>query len=146
VTIAKPNILWRIVDLIIGGLFIYAGAIKAFDPRHFAVDIDNYKILPWRIGVDLAFYLPWLEMFCGLALIVHRLYRGAMLILTSLVLAFIVASVIAKLRRIDITCGCFGHISKDWSFTTHLAVDFAIVAGLLLLWFGRKDRPYDQKT
>jgi len=54
------NILWRIVALIIGGIFIYAGAIKAMDPVGFASDIDNYKILPWSLAVRLAFYLPWL--------------------------------------------------------------------------------------
>jgi len=62
------NILCRIGDLIVGGIFIYAGAIKALDPLRFATDIDNYKMLPWAIGVRLAFYLPWLEMLSVLLL------------------------------------------------------------------------------
>ncbi|MGA7276248.1 MAG: MauE/DoxX family redox-associated membrane protein, partial [Candidatus Udaeobacter sp.] len=70
------NVLRRIVDLIVAGIFIYAGAIKALDPVQFASDIDNYKILPWPISVALAFYLPWLEIFCGFALVVRLLYRG----------------------------------------------------------------------
>jgi hypothetical protein len=111
--------------------------IRLANPRHFAVDIDNYKIVPWRIALNLAFYLPWLEIFCGVALIVRRLYRGALLILTALVSVFIVASVIAKARGLDITCGCFGHVSKDWSLTTHLAVDFAILAAVMALLFLR---------
>ena len=40
------SVAWRIVDLIIGGVFIYAGVIKALDPIGFANDIDNYKSLP----------------------------------------------------------------------------------------------------
>ena len=60
--------IWRIVDLIIAAIFIYAGVLKALDPVQFAHDIDHYKILPWTVGVGLAFYLPWLEIFCGLAL------------------------------------------------------------------------------
>src|SRR5205807_10563128 len=59
------NIIRRIMDLIVAGIFIYAGAIKALDPVQFASDIDNYKILPWPVSVALAFYLPWLEIFCG---------------------------------------------------------------------------------
>ena len=55
--------IWRIIAIIIGALFVYAGAMKIFDPIGFAGDIDNYKILPWAIGVRLAFYLPWLEIF-----------------------------------------------------------------------------------
>ena len=134
---------WRIVDLIIGGLFIYAGILKALDPMRFAVDIDNYKTVPWFIGVRLAFYLPWLEIFCGLALIFRFLYRGALSILTALTSIFIFASIVAKARGIDITCGCFGHVSKKWSFTQHLALDFAILAALITLWFSLGKASHD---
>ena len=126
---------WRIVALIIGGIFIYAGVIKAMDPVGFANDIDNYKILPWTIGVRLAFYLPWLEILCGLAVILGLLYRGGLLILTALVSIFIAASVISKVRGLDITCGCFGHASKYLSFFGHLALDFVLLAVLVALLF-----------
>ena len=129
------NILWRIVGLIIGGIFIYAGVIKAMDPVGFANDIDNYKILPWPLTVRLAFYLPWLEILCGLAVIFGLLYRGSLLILTALISIFIAASVIAKARGLDITCGCFGPASKNWSFFGHLALDFVLLALLVALWF-----------
>jgi putative oxidoreductase len=132
------NILWRIVGLIIGGIFIYAGVIKAMDPVGFANDIDNYKILPWPLTVRLAFYLPWLEILCGLAVILGLMYRGGLLILTALISIFIAASVIAKARGLDITCGCFGHASKNWSFTTHLALDFAILIALSALWISNR--------
>jgi hypothetical protein len=130
---SRRTITWRIVDLIVGGVFIYAGAIKALDPIRFANDIDNYKILPWMIGVRLAFYLPWLEIFCGLALIARRLYFGGLSILTALVSIFVVATLAAKIRGIDISCGCFGHVSKNWSFPTHLALDLVLLIFILLL-------------
>ena len=126
---------WRIVDLIVGGIFIYAGAIKVLDPVQFAIDIDNYKILPWTISVGLAFYLPWLEILCGLALILRRLYLGGLSILTALVAVFLVATIAAKVRGLDITCGCFGHASQNWNFPTHLALDLAILGALLALSF-----------
>ena len=65
------SILWRIVALIVGGIFIYAGVIKAIDPLRFAIDIDNYKMLPWAIGFDWPFTCRgWnlsaaLLLFCG---------------------------------------------------------------------------------
>ena len=129
------NILWRIVDLIVGGIFIYAGALKMFDPVRFGSDIDNYKILPWTIGVALAFYVPWLEIFCGIALVLRFLYRGGLSILTALVLVFTLATVAAKVRGLDITCGCFGHASQHWSFPAHIATNLAILAALLALCF-----------
>jgi putative oxidoreductase len=127
--------LLRIIDFILAGIFIYAGAIKALDPVQFASDIDNYKILPWPICVALAFYLPWLEIFCGIAMVVRRCYRGALSLLTALILVFTLATIAAKLRGLDITCGCFGHASQNWSFPAHLATNLAILAGLVVLWF-----------
>src|SRR5256714_15499539 len=90
--------LWRIVDLIVGGIFVYAGAIKALDPVQFANDIDNYKTLPWFVSVRLALYLPWLEILCGLAIIFRFLYRGGLSILTALLAVFICATIVAKTR------------------------------------------------
>src|ERR1700693_4463703 len=127
------SVAWRIVDLIIGGVFIYAGVIKALDPIGFANDIDNYKILPWTIGVRLAFYLPRLEILGGLALLARRLYLGGLSILTALISVFIVATVAAKVRGLDITCGCFGHASKNWGFSTHLAIDLLLLSAVLFL-------------
>jgi putative oxidoreductase len=130
-----PQFAWRLVDLIVGGIFIYAGVTKAIDPVQFANDIDNYKTLPWFISVRLAFYLPWLEIFCGLALILRFLYRGGLCILTALITIFIAATVTARIRGLDITCGCFGHTSQHPSFLQHIAIDLAILGALLVLSF-----------
>ncbi len=135
---SRRNVLWRIVALIIGGIFVYAGVIKAMDPVAFANDIDNYKILPWPLAVRLAFYLPWLEMLCGLSLILRFFCRGGLFILTGLTFVFIAASAIAKVRGLDITCGCFGHASKNWSFSGHLALDIAILIALIALWISNR--------
>jgi len=132
------NILRRIVDLIVAGVFIYAGAIKALDPVQFASDIDNYKIFPWPISVALAFYLPCLEIFCGFALVGRLLYRGALSILMALVLMFTLVTIAAKVRGLDITCGCFGHASQNWSFPSHLATNLGILAALVVLWVSNR--------
>jgi hypothetical protein len=127
--------LWRIVDFAVAGIFIYAGALKAFDPVQFAIAIDNYKLLPWPVSVALAFYLPWLEIFCALGLVFRFLYRGALSILTASIVVFTLATIVAKVRGLDITCGCFGHASQHWSFPAHLATNLAILAALLALFF-----------
>src|SRR6266852_5695384 len=134
----RVRYLWRILDLIVGGIFIYAGVIKALDPVQFANNIDNYKTLPWFISVRLAFYLPWLEIVCGLTLIFRFLYRGGLSILTALILIFVGATIAAKARGLDITCGCFGHASKNWSFTQHIALDLLLLAALLALYISNR--------
>ena len=105
------------------------------DPIGFARDIDNYHMLPWVLSVRLAFYLPWLEIFCGLAVVCRLFYRGGLLILNALISLFIIASIVAKVRGLDIACGCFGHASKNLSFAWHLALDFALLAAVAFLWF-----------
>jgi len=134
------NILWRILDFGLAGIFIYAGVLKAFDPVQFASDIDNYKILPWSVSVALAFYLPWLEIFCALGLVFRFLYRGALSILIVLIAVFTLATIAAKVRGLDITCGCFGHASQNWSFPSHLATNLAILAALVALFLGSAAR------
>ena len=132
---AAMKIFWRGLGVIIGGIFVYAGIVKALDPVQFGLDIDNYKMLPWFASVRLAFYLPWIEVLCGLALIFGFLFRGGLTILTLLVSVFIGATIAAKARGLDITCGCFGHASQHWSFPQHMALDLAIFVALVaLLW------------
>jgi putative oxidoreductase len=128
-----PRFIRRIAEFSVGCIFVYAGVLKALDPIRFASDIDNHKILPWAISVRLAFYLPWLEILCGLALVARRLYLGGLSILTALVSIFILATIAAKIRGLDITCGCFGHAGKNWSFSAHLALDLSLLAALIAL-------------
>ena len=161
----KANVLWRIIDLIVAALFIFAGIAKilnldqlitdlqhlrfpaAFadlgklslaDPAEFAHDINNFRILPWIVSVALAFYLPWLEILCGLGIAFRVLYRGAVSILAALIVVFTLATIAAKVRGLDITCGCFGHASQHWSLSAHLVTNLSILAALVLLWFSSR--------
>jgi hypothetical protein len=84
--------------------------------------------------------LPWLEIFCALALVFRFLYRGALAILSASIVVFTLATIAAKVRGLDITCGCFGHASQHWSFPAHLATNLAILTGLVVLWFGAAAR------
>ena len=142
---ATPSINYRslkvlcwLLALVVAGIFIYAGAIKMFDPVQFAHDVKNFQILPWPISAALAFYLPWLEIFCGFGLIFRFLSRGAISILSVLIVVFTLATAAAKVRGLDITCGCFGHASQHWSFPAHLATNLGILAALLALWFSNR--------
>ena len=145
-TLDVGRFLWRILDFVLAGIFIYAGALKAIDPVQFASDIDNYKLLPWPVSVAVAFYLPWLEIFCALGLIFRFLYRGALSILIASIVVFTLATIAAKARGLDITCGCFGHASQHWSFPSHLATNIAILTALLVLSFKATFRNRLQKA
>lgn len=136
----RRSLFWTVLAGVIGVVFIYAGASKAWDPIAFTRDIQNFHLLPWPLGVRLAFYLPWLEILCGLALLTGYLRSGAVAILTSLTVVFIAATVAAKVRGIDLACGCFGSATKNLTFSWHLVLDFALLAGLLALLFSSRPR------
>ncbi len=120
---------------LLGGTFIYTGVVKALDPLHFASEIQNYRLVSWPLGMSLAFYLPWLEIFCGVALILGWLRHGSTAILMAAMSFFIVLSLVTQARGIDLACGCFGRAGKGLGFTAHLGIDFALLAALCLLWF-----------
>lgn len=131
---SSRSLVWLILAAVVGAAFVYAGAAKISDPSKFAHDIQNFKIVPWSIAIRAAFYLPWLEIICGIALLFRPLRRGALTILTSLMVVFIAATISAQARGINLDCGCFGSASKGMSFGTHMLIDGAILAALIGLW------------
>jgi putative oxidoreductase len=133
-TLRVPGWISWILRLSIAAIFIYAGITKVITPLRFITDVNNFHLLPWVMTVGLAFYLPWLEIFCGVALLLLPLRRGALLILLTFTLAFVFALASARIRGIDINCGCFGHATQNLSFATHIALDFGILAVLAWLW------------
>ncbi len=139
-TAPSRSILRIALAVVIGGLFIYAGAMKIADPTQFARDIQNFRIVPWSIAIRMAFYLPWLEIIAGLALIFGVLRHGALAILSTLMVVFIAATISAHARGISLDCGCFGAASKGMSFWTHMLIDFAILGGLVALWILPRER------
>jgi putative oxidoreductase len=129
---AAKIVVW-LLRIVLALTFIYAGAVKLIGPVRFATDIQNFRLLPWFASVGLAFYLPWLEMACGLAVLSGWLYRGALTLLAAMVIIFIGAATSAQLRGLDVTCGCFGHASDSWNFAGHLAADALILGAILFL-------------
>lgn len=106
-SIARSTIIAHVVRLILGAVFIYAGAIKIVDPAGFAKNIFHYQLLP-DLWVNIsAVFLPWLEVITGVALIfIPRLRRGAAAWIFVMLVVFTTAIVISLARGLDISCGC----------------------------------------
>ena len=116
-------------------IFIFAGAGKILNPAQFAVNIDNYRILPYFFVSLLAVVLPWLELLCGLFLISGKLKKGAALTLLLLSLIFLTAISSALIRELDISCGCFTISPEAIRIGyTRLAEDFILLCGVLLIY------------
>lgn len=118
-----------VAGTLFGGFWVYAGSLKAIDPFLFLLDVRSFQILgdPW--ASFLALGLPWLEIFCGLAVVFRRFYLASLTILSGLLAVFLVAIVSAWHRGLDISCGCFGKTENETDYAEIITRDI-----LLLLW------------
>jgi uncharacterized membrane protein YphA (DoxX/SURF4 family) len=107
------TILFILVRMILGAVFIYASWDKIVNPSDFAKAVDNYQILPKILVNPTAWFLPWLEMVCGVCLLIGWITRGSALIIAGLLAAFIGALGYSLYRGLDIQCGCFSLTAEE---------------------------------
>jgi uncharacterized membrane protein YphA (DoxX/SURF4 family) len=119
--------------LVLGGLFVYAGAVKVLEPLDFAQNIRNYQLVGQSLSFIAAIVLPWLEILAGLALILGVWTRGAALVVTGLLVFFIVLTAVTMVRGLDVDCGCFGALSRKSGWGVILEDLGMLVLGLVLL-------------
>jgi uncharacterized membrane protein YphA (DoxX/SURF4 family) len=93
--------------LILGGVFIFASIDKIAYPKEFAAIVMRYHILPERLAIYFAFFLPWLELFLGVFVILGFFVRGSAISLSFLVLIFMTAIMIRSIAGPIGNCGCF---------------------------------------
>jgi uncharacterized membrane protein YphA (DoxX/SURF4 family) len=133
-----------IARIVLAGVFLYAGGVKALDPAGFAAAIDHYRILPYPAAAAGADYLPWLELACGIGVLWPRIRLGAVAVLFGLNLVFSAAIASAWLRGLEISCGCFGdeggnHASLVISLLR--STTLALLCGWLL-WREKRRQPW----
>jgi putative oxidoreductase len=116
-----------------GVVFVYAGSIKAIDPAQFFTAVQNYHLIPPLVAAAVAFYLPWLEVCCGSALIFRRFYLGAITMAILMTATFMVVLVSAQLRGLNVACGCFGAASPSASNELIIGIALLGCLGFLLV-------------
>ncbi|MDI1248808.1 MAG: DoxX family membrane protein [Lacunisphaera sp.] len=129
----KTAVLWC-GRLLLGGTFLYAATLKIMNPAAFVADIDHYRLLPYPGAVVLGVYLPWIEVVCGLAVVLRWRERGALALLLALCMVFSVALASAWIRGLDINCGCFGHGATA---NLHQALARSLILGVVALYLFR---------
>ena len=133
---------YTIIRVLFGLLFIWASWDKILDPAAFARVIYNYRVLPDLLIHPSAIILPWLEMGCGVLLVVGRMTGGSLIILNSLLLIFGAVLGLSLYRGLDIECGCFSLGAKGekvaWRTLTRDAVLLGLGLSLMLSEYKRK--------
>jgi putative oxidoreductase len=104
--LTKNLVVRRTLELVLGGLFFYAGLQKLLHPYEFAEAILAYQLLPVSLVGLAAAALPWVEIAAGLCLAAGLKRRSCLLILSGLLAAFLVVILITLARGLKIDCGC----------------------------------------
>ncbi len=108
-----------VVRLFLGGYFIYTGFTKILDPVAFLKAVRLFDLLPESPAVYLngtAVVLPWLEVICGVALVLGLFRRGAAALIAGMLCVFTPAIFLRALAmmktdglsffEVEFDCGC----------------------------------------
>lgn len=94
--------------LVVGGVWVVAGAIKLPDPAASVRAVRAYDLLPESIVPTVGHVLPIVEVLVGVCLIAGLLVRVMAIVSAVLFVAFIIGISAAWARGLQIDCGCFG--------------------------------------
>ena len=125
--------------IVLGSVFIYAAWSKLQDPAFFASAVDAYQMLPKPLVAFVAIVLPPAELIAGIVLILSKWQRESAFLILGMLAVFFIGLVQAKIRGLEIGCGCFGN-EKNQSVTAALVRDIFLVVPALWLAL-RKNQP-----
>jgi putative oxidoreductase len=117
--------------IVLGGVFLIAGATKILNPGTLAAAIRSYELpLPeWFISLS-AHALPYLEVLLGLYLLAGLFTKISAWATNGLMAIFFLALLQGALRGLEMDCGCFGSSAGE---TSNLWLAAARDVGLLAL-------------
>ncbi len=129
--IFRIKLVFTLVRIVLGGIFITAAVPKILQPADFAKAVFNYQILPLMLINPFALILPWIELAVGVLLISGLWLESAVILVDILLAVFLAVAGFNLSRGLDIACGCFGSGSSSQP-----AGLFTFLRDLLLLLFG----------
>ncbi|MFZ4775527.1 MAG: MauE/DoxX family redox-associated membrane protein [Terrimicrobiaceae bacterium] len=138
--------LWSLLltRFILGGIFLYAGTIKAGASEEFALALIPFSILPDSWTGPVAILLAWTEITAGALILLPRVHRLGSALILVLALVFIGVLTWALANGIIVSCGCFGSDEPPSAsaMRTSILRDIAIAAAAALtLFFSPGGRP-----
>ena len=118
--------------LVVGGVWLVAGALKVSEPAESVRAVRAYDLLPEVVVPTIGQVLPLVEIIVGVCLIVGMLARPMAAISALLFVAFIIGIASAWARGLQIDCGCFGGGGYSANATDEYPLEIARDVGLLL--------------
>ncbi|WP_320040367.1 MauE/DoxX family redox-associated membrane protein [uncultured Desulfobacter sp.] len=129
--------------LLLGGAFIFASWHKIVSPDQFATILYGYAVFPHQMINVLAIVMPFVELVCGITLIIGRFKRSGLLLINAMLVGFILLISFNLIRGHEFDCGCFslGETKGTWSSIWLLVRDVVMLgAGIYLFRLFNKTR------
>jgi uncharacterized membrane protein YphA (DoxX/SURF4 family) len=130
ILLSSPRV-FLMARLVIGLLFIWAGAAKLVDPKVFARNLSQYGLVPEPLLIPTAVGLPLLEVLAGLGLVFD--VGMSLWIIAGLLIAFLMVLGYGIVNNLDVDCGCFS--ASELAARGALEAAFYRDVGLLLIVF-----------
>lgn len=119
--------------VVLGGVFLVAGALKVIDPQSSVAAVRAYRLLPSSLATIVGWGLPFAEIALGVLLLVGIATRLVAVASAVLLLVLIAAVISAAARGLSIDCGCFGGGGDVAPGQTAYGIEIVRDVGLLLL-------------
>ena len=116
VALVSTEAIWLCtLNILLGAVFVIAGATKLLDVKSFADDIEHYKIMPREWQIYTAAILPWIEVTIGIMSFVKSFRLAASLMIFLLMNIFVLLIIVSISRGLDVSCGCFGKTFREYA-------------------------------
>ena len=96
------------IRLVLGSVFVWAGAAKLVQIPAFVETVAAFDMLPTGLVSPFALSVIWVELIAGGLLLLDIWPRSNALVVLVLLVVFSAALGINMYRGNDVTCGCFG--------------------------------------
>jgi len=128
-----------VARLATAGVLLLAGYTKLQGgPTAFALAIESFELVPGRLLLPVAYFLPWFEIVIAAALILGVWARESAALATAMLAAFTLGLASVLVRGLDVDCGCFGGLFGEskvsWASIARNTVFIAIAA--VPVWLG----------
>jgi len=131
----KSKIMEWVLRLGLGGFFIWSGVVKLQDLPAFLEAVGNYQMEFLKEPYDavVAYGLPWIEIFAGLAVVSGFGKSGGLVIIMGMLASFCWALSEAWEKGLNINCGCFSKSSEPVNYPVKLAENSGLFLVALVL-------------
>ena len=102
-----------ILRLVLGTVFLMSAAAKLAAPRQFVADVKEYRLLPRPLASAFGYVLPYAELSAAIMLMGGFYINVAALAVAVMLVVFLIAVGAAMIRKLNLTCSCFGLLYRE---------------------------------